>query len=530
MRKISLRWMYLAGMSGLLLLSSCGVHKQAASGPAHPSARSSRQSSATLETDLFQGDFKVAVANIDNNKFLLRDRNKLLYLMEKGKIEYLAGHYSKSNDYFEQAYMMIDDKIKTSVGQGIASKLTNAMAEPYKGEDFEKVTIHYYKALNYFQLGQPNEALVEAKRINIKLLELNDKYKDNKNKYAADAFSQIIQGILYEATGDVNNAFIAYRNAEELYSANSGAYFGVPMPYQLKLDLIRTAKQIGFKQEMAEYQTKFGIAPDPEPVKPTQKVTVNPRTRPVVRRGRGAGNRTTVKPVETPVVVETVVPKDTLKDIGEVIVFWENGLGPVKGQTKITVGGAPGISGAAVNTGDDDLIITIPAGVNIGLTAIAIPKYITRESYYQKASVTLNGTEEFFELSEDYNNIAKQCLKDRMLREALDIALRAATKKTASKGLSMLANQFLGSAASSVTSLTADVVNVATEKADTRNWQTLPATISYLRLPVREGDNAFTIKKYGADGIDEDTIHVAGKPGLQVMSYFDLGRTIVAKN
>ncbi len=484
----------------MTLLSSCAVTQHQAK-------------SNDVETSLFESDFKVAMANIDQDKFLLKDRNKLLYLLEKGKIEHLNGHYEKSNDYFEQAYILIDDKIKSSAGQFIVGKFTNAMAEPYKGEDFEKVTIHYYKALNYFQLGNPNEALIEAKRINIKLNALNDKYEKNKNKYSADAFSQIVQGVLYESVGDVNNAFIAYRNAEELYAANNDQYFGVPLPDQLKKDLIRTARQLGFTQEVNDYQKKFNLYPEPVKfVKPVAKTIVKKSA----KGTKGAKNNKAADP-EVPVAG---------KPIGEVIVFWENGLGPVKGQTKITLSGVTGASLGTFSDENNDIIIPVPAGVNIGLNAIAIPKYLPRESYYKKASVVIDGKEEYFELSQNFYNIAKQCLKDRMMREAIDIALRAASKKAASKGLSMVANHFLGSAASSITSLTADAVNVATEKADTRNWQTLPATISYLRIPLKAGDNSFLIKKYGANGIDVDSLRIKGKPGVQVMSYFDLGRTI----
>ncbi len=188
----------------LLGLQSCGTYN----------------TKTTIEADLYNGDFNKAIKEIDNNKFLNKNRNKLLYLMEKGKIEHLRGNYDASNALFEEAYIMIDDKITTNAGQVVASNLTNPMALPYKGEDFEKVTIHYYMALNYFHLGMPNEALVEAKRIDIKLLELNEKYRNNKNKYGRDAFSQILQGIIYESTGDINNAFIAYRNAEEIYDQN----------------------------------------------------------------------------------------------------------------------------------------------------------------------------------------------------------------------------------------------------------------------------------------------------------------------
>src|SRR5687768_5975746 len=90
----------------------------------------------SIEADLYSGNFDKAIEGIDHNKFLKKDRNKLLYLLEKGKIEHLRGNYDASNALFEQAYIMVDDKIKTNVGQAVAGKFTNPMAEPYKGEDF----------------------------------------------------------------------------------------------------------------------------------------------------------------------------------------------------------------------------------------------------------------------------------------------------------------------------------------------------------------------------------------------------------
>ncbi len=81
----------------------------------------------------------------------------------------------------------------------------------------KKHSLNYYKALNYINLGRYDEALVECRRINIKLNQLNDKYKDKKNKYSGDAFAHLLMGIIYDASKDYNNAFIAYRNALEVY-------------------------------------------------------------------------------------------------------------------------------------------------------------------------------------------------------------------------------------------------------------------------------------------------------------------------
>ena len=461
-----------------------------------------------IESDLLNGNFDNAIANIDKNKFLQKDRNRLLYLLEKGKMEHLKGNYEVSNQLFEDAYILIDDQIKTNAGQAVAAKFTNPMAEPYKGEDFEKVTIHYYKALNYSHLGMPNEALVEAKRINIKLLELNDRYPDNKNKYKEDAFSQIIQGILYEGTGDINGAFIAYRNAQEIYDRNGGTYFNVPLPEQLKEDLLRTSRQLGFTQEHNDYLKKFRPQDFSDGGKPSAK---NPK--------KEMGMPPMPKPTPT----------------GEAVVFWENGLGPAKDQIILTVSGTGYFFYATYMDGDvmEDILIPIPSGINIGtVNAIAIPKYRKRENYYSKASIFVNGNEQKFELAQDFYPIAKECLKDRMLRETIDLVLRFATKKGASALLGALAdgttkdNKDGSNNLGDLVRLGADIAGAATEKADTRNWQSLPATISYARVPLQEGvDNKFIIKKYGPKGIDTDTITIPYRRGLQIVNYFDLGRT-----
>lgn len=463
----------------LLGLQSCGTYN----------------TKTTIEADLYNGNFNKAIKEIDNNKFLNKNRNKLLYLMEKGKIEHLRGNYEASNTLFEQAYIMIDDKITTNAGQVVASNLTNPMALPYKGEDFEKVTIHYYMALNYFHLGMPNEALVEAKRIDIKLLELNEKYRTNKNKYSRDAFSQILQGIIYESTGDINNAFIAYRNAEEIYSQNGGNYFGVPMPEQLKQDLIRTAKQMGFTEEYNLYVNKYNIQPD------TSAKVVNPQ-------------------FSAPNVAG-----------GEAVIFWENGLAPAKDQITLTFSATEHWFYTSYMEDGKlvDIILPIPMGFNVGtVNAIAIPKYRKRESFYTKAAIVTSNKEIPFQLGKDFYPIAKQCLQDRMLREIVNIVTRFASKKAASEGLAALSKSLLGDNSEDGARLVGDIAGAVTEKADTRNWQSLPGTISYIRIPLKEGQTEYTIKKYGPQGIvDTDTITIPFKKGLQIVNYFDLGRTQV---
>ena len=62
--------------------------------------------------------------------------------------------------------------------------------------------------------------------------------------YRADGFARYLSGILYEAAGDLNNAFIAYRNAYEAYDAMRG-WAHTPPPAALPDDDFKAAIAAG---------------------------------------------------------------------------------------------------------------------------------------------------------------------------------------------------------------------------------------------------------------------------------------------
>jgi len=105
---------------------------------------------------------------------------------------------TESNLAFEEADKLIEDYQK-NIGLEALALVTNPMVKPYKPEDFEVVMVNYFKALNYLNLGKYREALVEVRRINEKLNQLNDKYPDHKNRYQDDAFAHIVVGLKYES-------------------------------------------------------------------------------------------------------------------------------------------------------------------------------------------------------------------------------------------------------------------------------------------------------------------------------------------
>jgi hypothetical protein len=386
-------------------------------------------------TQLQSHNYSEAEKSLEKLKLLHKQRNELLLVLEKGKVAHLQKNYAESNVYFNKADLLIEDYNKV-VKDYLVSATINSQLSFYKPEEFEKVLIHYYKALNYIYLSNYEDALVEAKRINLQLQQLGDKYKVDKNRYSKDAFAHILMGLIYEATSDIGNAFIAYRNALEIYQTNGDVYMNVPLPNQLKKDVIRCASLNGFTDIQNNYEKEFGI-------------TFNKQD----------------------------VPNK------ELILFWENGLSPVKEEWSVNFTVLPGQTGfvTIVNT---DLGISIPFQLNNSNTVsasdfkmirLAFPKYTDRQSLYSDITVHVGSKNYKTELIEDVNTIARQTLKDRFANEITSALSRLIVKQATEIALQKQ-NKELGAVLS--------VVNSATEKADTRQWQSLPNQISYARIPL----------------------------------------------
>jgi len=159
--------------------------------------------------------YENALSLVNKSKILRKKRNILLSDFENGRLNFLLNDYSKSNEFLNAADNLLESNFKT--GKDIAvSNLINPMMETYRGESFEKLLIYFYKSLNYSALEKTEDALVEARRISLATDRLTQEEK-NTQKYNIDAFSLNLQGMIYEMGGDINNAFISYRNAVNVY-------------------------------------------------------------------------------------------------------------------------------------------------------------------------------------------------------------------------------------------------------------------------------------------------------------------------
>jgi uncharacterized protein len=373
---------------------------------------------------------------------------------------------------------------RRNVGDVIVGNITNPMLENYKPENFEVFMVHYYKALNYIQLNDYNSALVEAKRIEISNNALKDNFKVNTNKYNKDVFAIMFQGLLYELNGEINNAFISYRNAANIFLENKNEYYGVSMPLQLQKDVLRTAQLMGFTSELSHYEKQFGIS-------------------------NFNYTDTTTK---------------------ELILFVEAGTMPVKSQFEIYVNnmgignfGFTNRQGVYQQINVNNTFINPSDLKKVSSFRVAIPEYIKPNAVTtSNLHVELNGKQFNTQLYQNFNELAPSVLNERLLEEVGKAALRQLVKLGLQKGTEAAVQGIAkekdkkeeskqseeekkksrekaerAEALGDLAGFLVNVFNTASEKADTRHWQSLPATIYYARIPINKADTTFNIKVNG---------------------------------
>ncbi len=153
---------------------------------------------------------------------------------------------------------------------------------PYTGEDYEAAYLNYFKALNYLDLNDLEGALVECRRVDEKLNYYSDSY-GGKNVYREDAFLRLLTGLIYEAEGDSNNAFIAYRKSLEAYRGYREKY-GVEVPALLWGRLLTAARRTGFDEQYRTLRAEaLAAGVEPEEGGPVAAVILNDGLIPVKR-------------------------------------------------------------------------------------------------------------------------------------------------------------------------------------------------------------------------------------------------------
>ncbi len=395
---------------------------------------------AQLNQYLVNRDYDSAMRVVKKNKKAYGKRSLALYYLEEGIIAHYASDHEESNEYLSQAESVMEALYTKSLSKGAASFLINDNTIPYRGEDFENALVNLFMALNYAGLGRWEDALVEARKVDMKLSVINSRYEeDKKNVYREDAFIRFLMGVLYEAEGEDNDAFISYRKAEEIYETDYLQNYGISSPSCLIENLIVSAQAMEFFEEAEEIQNEY---PDVACVSPAQK-----------------------------------------ESMAEILFVHYNGVGPEKVEKQWLIPMPDGYVAKAAYPSFERRDYRISHGV------ITL-KSLTSDHSYRFPTV----------LMEDIGSIAARNLENRLDRIKAKAIARATVKYLAVKAASEVAEEEGGAMVGFLVQVAGNLAALVTENADVRHWRLLPAEIRGGRVLVPPGEYEGEIEFVDASG------------------------------
>ena len=209
---------------------------------------SNKQNYAGLVPIIQKNDCSLALQEVAKTKESYGKNSEILFFLDSAMVNFQCNNFDESNVFFHNAEQLAEKLYTESVSKNLFAFVSNDLNIPYAGEDFERVLINLFSAIAYIELGERDEALVECRRLNTLLNIYNSKYKDKKNAYKEDAFARYLSGILYESSGQYDDAYIDYKKAYKTY-LNYNKFYGTRPPLSLKKDLYRVSYLVGRDDE-----------------------------------------------------------------------------------------------------------------------------------------------------------------------------------------------------------------------------------------------------------------------------------------
>ena len=287
----------------------------------------------------------------------------------------------------------------------------------------------------YMALNYLELGQVDAARV--EALQVDVKLRELGEKVADSQFTE--DAFSRYLTGIIYEASGEWSDAMIAYRKSYEAYkkypadFDLAIPTMLKHDLLRMAQRVGLSGEVEQFEKEFGLKRQRE------------------RFDNSEG--------------------------GELVFVLSNGLAPIKRESAVA-------------------LIDPVTGI---LARIALPHYESRFNNVVSARITIAGEQSVTALMEDVDAIARQSLDARMAaitaRSLARAVAKIAASKTAQQGA--LHGSKDDTAIDMIGAFAVQVAAVATERADTRSWLTLPADIQLARIPLSAGTYAVKVELLG---------------------------------
>ncbi len=133
------------------------------------------------------------------------DKDRVLFLMERGMVRHSLGKYEESTrDWLEAAER--ERELEThSASKAAASVVVNDRTLAFRGFPYEQTLLHTYLAKNFMAMGRWDEAAVEGRNVVLR--------QEGRGPFPEDAYSRYVAGFSFEMIGDAANAELQYRLA-----------------------------------------------------------------------------------------------------------------------------------------------------------------------------------------------------------------------------------------------------------------------------------------------------------------------------
>ncbi|MDR3256389.1 MAG: hypothetical protein LBT18_01855 [Endomicrobium sp.] len=410
-----------------------------------------------LRTKIDSGDYEAAAKFVDKSKSKYGSKNILMYYLDSGIITHFANDYKTSSKRFESAKEKFEEYYQKSITAGALSMIFNDGTMPYYGQNFERVYIPIFEALDYILLGQDNEAVVEARQIDT-LFKTFGVEKNYKNFYKDDGFIRYFMGLVYENAGYLNDAHISYYKALKAYK--NGIVEIVP-PKELVNDAYTSALVLGMSDRALEIKRDY------------------------------------------PKAQRNIIPEG----YGECIVVDYNGFVPKKVDNvfEFALSDMWAYVGHVEVSGEEQQDFDKAKSIGISLFAnnyvkVVFPKYEEIKNEIISFKVQSNGCETSGILVQNLGQIACKCLDDDIKKIYAKTIARAAVKYVVGKCVSKTVEDKAGSGWGSLSQISFNLFNSLSETADKRAWNTLPDTILMARFCLPAGMHILQVDFLGKQG------------------------------
>jgi hypothetical protein len=391
-------------------------------------------------------------------KDLYGEKSEFLYYFDLGVLYHYNGDYKESAKNLEKADKIYDELYTRSISNEAAAIVTNDNIRPYRARPFEVLVLHELQIMNYLAQKDIDGAMVEVKRAQKAMAALYQKDSDKTND---NGFLRYLTAIVYELSGEPDEAAIAYIKTVKAYQENI-----LNLPKEARQFIVESLR----RTERGDDINVLGL----------DSAMETPKAKAVFDQGQ------------------------------EIIVVGYAGHGPILNEQRFSgtyVNGGllslsykDGKTGQMQNTTIDAMPV---AGASNGETfhiSFALPEAFSFNSKVHHFNVSVDNQsgirpEKVMALDKELEMNLKDDFTATMSRTAIRVVLRTIAAQAAKKAMksdNSILNLF--------TSIGTDVAQSQLEKADLRIGLFLPNSIQMTRIPVEPGSHEVTVAAVGENG------------------------------